>query len=139
MSNNYNSFQLSLIIIDHFDDIINKVDISTETLLENIEKSGIKRKLDDEADDKRKKLNETREKQIEKIKEIRQINLNNLSSKRKEKEGEYDDNSLENLHEIEEIKENLICNDCVVLEKGDGMDLWVTSWFYNKNDLEFLE
>ena len=46
-----------LIIIDHFDDVINQIDIKTETLLEN--------KIFSE--EIRKELNEIRDEQIEKI------------------------------------------------------------------------
>jgi len=48
-----------LMIVDHFDDVINKIDIKTETLFLN-------QSLTEEI---RNKLNEIREEQIEKIKE----------------------------------------------------------------------
>ena len=52
-----------LFIVDHFDDIINEIDIKTETLF-------LDQSLTEET---RNKLNEIREKQIEKIKEIKEI------------------------------------------------------------------
>ena len=55
-----------LITIDHFDEIINQIDIKTETLLQD-------QSLTEETRDK---LNEIRDEQIEKIKEIKEINLN---------------------------------------------------------------
>jgi hypothetical protein len=105
-----------LMIIDHFDDVINQIDIKTETLLQDqmlLEK-------------KRNKLNDIREKQIEKIKEIKEINLN----------------ILQNEEETKEDLEKLIHFDCVLLEQPkseNGLVLWITSWFYNKENLEFLK
>jgi hypothetical protein len=102
-------------IVDHFDNVINEIDIKTETLLQD-------QSLTEETRDK---LNEIREKQIEKIKEIKEINLNLLQNKEKE---------LEDL-------EKLIHFDCVLLEQPkslNGFVLWITSWFYNQMNLEFL-
>ena len=108
-----------LIINDHFDDVINQIDIKTETLF-------LDQSLTDET---RNKLNEIREKQIEKIKEIKEINLNLLQN---EKEAE-----------LELYLEKLIHFDCILLEQPqnslNGFDLWITSWYYNQKDLEFLK
>ncbi len=105
-----------LFIVDHFDDIINEIDIKTETLF-------LDQSLTQETKDK---LNEIREKQIEKIKELKEINLNLLQNNEKEDS------------ELEEI----IHFDCVLLEQPknilNGFVLWITSWFYNQKDLEFL-
>ena len=112
----YQSFQPRLMIIDHFDDIINQIDIKTETLF-----------LDQSlTEEKRNKLNEIREKQIEKIKEIKEINLNLLQNNEQE--------------ELEDL-EKLIHFDCVLLEQPkseNGYVLWITSGFYHQQDLEFL-
>jgi hypothetical protein len=103
-----------LIVNDHFDNIINQIDIKTETLLQD-------QSLTNET---RNKLNQIRDEQIEKIKEIKEINLNLL-----------DTNENEDL-------EKLIHFDCVLLEQPkhslNGFVLWITSWFYNKENLEFL-
>jgi hypothetical protein len=111
----YQSFQPRLMIIDHFDDIINQIDIKTETLF-----------LDQSlTEEKRNKLNEIRDEQIKKIKEIKEINLNLLQN-----------NEKEDL----ELKE-IIHFDCALLEQPknlNGLVLWITSGFYNKEDLEFL-
>ena len=105
-----------LMLIDHFDDIINQIDIKTETVL-----------LDQSlTQEKRNKLNEIRDKQIEKIKEIKEINLNILQN-----EGE----------ELELDLEKLIHFDCVLLEQPkslNGLLLWITSGFYNQENLAFL-
>ena len=104
-------------IVDHFDDIINQIDIKTETLL-----------MDQSlAEEKRNKLNKIRDEQIEKIKEIKEINLNLLQNNEED--------------ELEDL-EKLIHFDCVLLEQPqnslNGFDLWITSWFYNEKDLKFL-
>jgi hypothetical protein len=104
-----------LMIIDHFDDVINQIDVKTETLLQD----------QCLTEDKRIKLNEIREKQIEKIKEIKEINLN----------------LLQNEEETKGDLEKLIQIDCILLEQPkslNGFVLWITSWFYNQNDLKFL-
>ena len=107
-----------LMITDHFDEIINQIDIKTETLFQNHFLS----------EETRNKLNEIREKQIEKIKEIKEINLNLLQNN----EGE----------ELELDLEKLIHFDCVLLEQPktslNGFVLWISSGFYNKENLEFL-
>ena len=108
-----------LMIVDHFDDVINKIDIKTETLF-----------LDQSlTQEKRNKLNEIRDEQIEKIKEIKEINLNLLQNE------EDEDEELD--------LEKLIQFDCVLLEQPktslNGFVLWITSGFYNQENLEFLK
>ena len=107
-----------LFIVDHFDDIINQIDIKTEILL--LDQSLTK--------EKRNKLNEIRDEQIEKIKELKEINLNLLQN------NEEEDLELEDL-------EKLIHFDCVLLEQPkseNGLVIWITSWFYNQENLKFL-
>ena len=110
------NFNKRLLIIDHFDDVINQIDIKTEYVLEN-------QRLKEE---RRNKLNEIREKQIEKIKEIKEINLNLLQTEEEE--------------ELEDL-EKLIHIDCVILEHSgsiNGYVMWITSWFYTQENLNFL-
>jgi len=112
MSKATQSFHPRVIIVDHFDEIVNQIDIKTETLLEN----------QTLAEETRNKLNEIREKQIQKIDEIKELNLNSLPQKFKEEEYRekwshvIDDNSLEYKSKIDRIKENLILFDFVLLE-----------------------
>ena len=116
MSNLKNNFHSHLIIIDHFDDIINQIDIKTETLFQN-------HFLTDET---RNELNQIRDEQIEKINELKEINLNLLQKNEEE----------------EEDIEKLIHFDCVLMEPTttlNGLVLWITSGFYNQQDLEFLK
>ena len=139
MSKQNQSFHPRLLINEHFSNLINQIDVRTETLLENQILSQENRNL----------LNETREKQIEKIKEIEESNLNHLPStidieKYEEKCSHIlNDNSLEYQQKIDQIKdeEDLIHFDCVLLEQPkseNGLVLWITSWFYNQMDFEFL-
>ncbi len=143
-----------LIIVDHFDDIINQIDIKTESftskkIFESDEKmyiykwAGIQFEtlLEDQS---LIDINEAREKQIEKIKEIKQLNLTYLAQKFNEDEYRekwshvIDDPSLEYKHKIDKIKEELILNDCVLLENPEVYILCITSWFHNQKNLEFL-
>ena len=151
------NFNPRLIIFNHFDDVINKIDVKTETSLEDIEVSNKKRKLEDETSfietEAQKELNETREKQIEKIKEIEQINLNLLNDKSKKDLEQKWSNILDYKQKIDQLKEDLIHFDCVLLEQpknsvwknqtlleeSNPFILWITSWYFNKKDLEFLK
>ena len=142
---NQQRFHPRFIINDHFDNVINKIDIKTETLLTN----------QSSTEEKRNELNEIRDKQIEKIKEIQQINLKYLSSNIDETEYEekwshiLQNNSLDYQQKIDQIKdkENLIHFDCILLKKMKkfanlnkkfAFKLWITPWFYNQKYLEFL-
>ena len=139
MSKQNQSFHPRLIINEHFSNIINQIDVKTETLFENQILSKEYRKI----------LNELREKQIEKIKEIEQINLNHLPSEidvdKYEQKWSHilKDASLNYQQKIDLIKEqeDLIHFDCVLLEQPkseNSLVLWITSWFYNQKNLEFL-
>ena len=138
MTKQTHSFHPQVIIVDHFDNLVNQIDIRTETLLEN-------QILPEET---RSKLNEIREKQIEKLKEIKELNLSHLPQKFNENDFRQkwshviDDDSLEYKHKVDRIKEELILNDCVLLDNPkliNGLNLWITSWFYNEKNLEFLK
>jgi len=136
-------FNPELIIVDHFDERINAIDIETETLLED-------RSLTEQFV---YKLNEIREKQIEKLNEIKQANLSDFLSKGEtvdDVEEEYrqkwshviDDDSLEFKEKLDMIKEELIVYDCVLLPNTRpkcGFELWITSWYYNTPSLHFLK
>ena len=77
---------------------------------------------------KKQETNWIKNEQIEKIKELKEINLNILQNE-------------ENEEETKEDLEKLIHFDCVLLEQLgslNGLDLWITSGFYNQENLEFL-
>ncbi len=139
MSKNHEHFHPRLLITEHFSNIINQIDVKTETLLDNQMSNK----------ESRKKINKLRKDQIEKIKEIEQINLNHLPSEidvdKYEQKWSHilKDASLNYQKKIDLIKEqeDLIHFDCVLFEQPkilNGLELWVTSWFYNQRNLEFL-
>ena len=146
MSKQIQSFNPRLIIVDHFDELINQIDIKTETLIEEREKSIKRRKTEIEGEKNiSNKINELRETQIEKIKELKESNLRHSKATEDEFREKWshviDDKSLEYKQKIDKIKEELILEDCVLLDNpnfANGLDLWVTSWFHNQKDLEFL-
>ena len=131
-------FHPELIIDDHFDELINQIDIQTETLLSD-------QSLNEET---KNEINDLREKQIEEIKELKKLNLNHLPPIFNEDEYRQkwahviDDNSLEYKNKIDKIKEQLIEYDCVLLQnrrQANGCKLWISSWFHNEMNLEFLK
>jgi hypothetical protein len=138
MARQNQSFHPRLIINDHFDAIINQIDVDTECLLE----------INDLTEEKRNQLNLMREKQIEKIKEIEKLNLaNHLPEKfdeneyRKKWSHVFDNDSLDFEQKIDFIKEELLAYDCVLFKQPkvlNGLDLWITSWYYNAKNLDFL-
>jgi hypothetical protein len=137
MSLQNESFHPRLVIADHFDEVINQIDIQTESVLEDqILQEGTCNEI-----------NDLREKQIEEIKELKELNLNHLPPKLNEEEYKQKwanviaDNTLDYKHKIDKIKEELITFDCVLLEDKNqinGCKLWITSWFHNEMNLEFL-
>ena len=68
MSIETQTFHPRLIIVDHFDELINQIDIQTETLSSD-------QSLNEET---KNEINDLREKQIEEIKELKKLNLNHL-------------------------------------------------------------
>jgi hypothetical protein len=133
---NKENFHPRLIITDHFDALVNQIDIKTKTLLES--ESFLKQHV----------LNELRERQIEKIKEIEEVNLNRLPQFIDENEYTLkwshilDSTSLTYQEKLDRIKEELIKFDCILLDQQNaknGLDLWATAWYYNQKNLEFLK
>ena len=133
---NNENFHPRLIITDHFDALINQIDIQTETLLE---KEGLFM---------RNVLNERRERQIEAIKEIEEINLKRLPQIIDENEytlkwsHTLNSTSLTYQEKLDRIKEELIKFDCILLDQPNiknGLDLLITAWYYNQKNLEFIK
>ena len=135
------SFHPRLIIDQHFDALINRIDIKTEELLkELVERETINK-------EKSKDLNDLREKQIKQIEEVKELNLKPfVQFKHDEYETKWSilisDSSLEYIQKIDQIKEEIISVDCVLLEKSkalNGFDLWITNWFHTAKNLEILK
>ena len=135
------SFHPRLIIDNHFDALTNRIDIRTEELLkEFVEHETI-------ITEKSKDLNNLRAKQIKEIEQIKEINLKSFEHFN---EDEYEiewsevinDTSLDYEQKIDIIKEEIISDDCVLLEVNKvviGFDLMITKWFYNSWNLEILK
>ena len=131
----FESFQPEVIIVDHFGEIVNHVDIKTETLL--CEKSL--------SEDKRKTLNNLRDEQLKKIKEIQERNLFNVKFNEDAYESKWshviNDCILTYEEKLEAIKEELILFDCVLIEDknlASGLALWVMRGFFSQKSLKFL-
>ena len=98
----HQNFQPRLIIADHFDEIINQIDVKTETLLEN----------QIFTEETRNELNAMRERQVDKLKELKDLNLNHLprqidEAKFREKWSHViEDNSLEYKQKTDKTKGN---------------------------------
>lgn len=134
--NKNKSFHPKLIIVDHFDEIKNQIDIKTETLLcdQNLVEDNIKI------------LNGLRQAQIEKIDEIKNKNLSRVKTLDYDafnsKWNNFQENSkMKFEQQADIIKENLIAYDCILIEDSQfksDISLWLTPFFYNLKNLEFL-
>ena len=133
--NKNKSFLPKLIIVDHFDDIQNQIDLKTEALLcsQNLNEND------------RKIFNELRQNQLEKIKDVQERNLSRVTfdeeAYKLKWEHVMNDTKLTFEKKIEILKEELILFDCILIDDKkfkSGVSLWVTPWFYNEINLEFL-
>jgi hypothetical protein len=122
------------IICGHFNDLKIEIDIRIEELLE-------KNILDTILSNK---LNILREKQIKNIEEIQSLNLGRID------EDEYANNwsflindpTIDYAQKVEIIKDNLILNDCLLIEDAQcasNLMLWITPWYFNKFSSNYLK
>ena len=130
---NLESFHPKLIICDHFDDLINRIDIKTEHFLEAFCIS--------------KRINDLREEHINILEKIKLKNLllieniNNEHFLRKWNEL-IDNKEIQHKVKCDSIKIDLINIDCLLMEDDyyeSGNSIWITSHYYAKKSLEFLE
>jgi CRISPR/Cas system CSM-associated protein Csm4 (group 5 of RAMP superfamily) len=127
------NFNPAVLINDHFDKIKDQVETKLEFLIKSTSL--------EEANT----LKEIKQTQIEKIKEIKAKNLSNLEMNETEFKSKWknftDEATLNASLKIEEIKEELIVNDCILVEEEEGFakSLWITPWFFNSKNLEFLQ
>jgi len=140
LSKSNQSFHPRLLIVDHFDAIINQIDIKIETKLDKLIKSELLTK------EKQNELNETRLNYINRVREIQRKNLDHLGSKEFNEE-EYaqkwshvlDESSLEFKQKIDLLKKELIVYDCVLMEQSNLENgCFSTQWnstIFNFNDL----
>ena len=123
-----------LIIVDHFDKIINELDIIVETLLNG------------QSNDK--EINEIRDKQIKKIEEICERSLSewpeNFDRQKYQLEWAdlFNDTSLTSEEKIEKLKESIIKTDAILMKDKHLItktSLCVMPFFVNKLNLKFAK
>ncbi len=136
----HKSFNPRVIIVDHFDDVTNKIDIRTETILH--EKSQF-------LSEKRQQfLNKLRQTFLDKIDQVKEKNLSLFTSNNDEEAFNLkwnhviESDQLEFEQKIEKLKEDLISFDCIVIsDEKCALDiaLWITPWYYNEKSLGILK
>jgi hypothetical protein len=124
------------IIAEHFDSLINKIDIRTEEILIKI----IKNSKPTEA------INTLRDGFISKINDLKDFNLNNNTLSQTEFEEKWqhiiDNNNIDDEDKLDQIKTDLIKNDVIILEDNQSLikcSLWILNWFNTKKHIEFLK
>ncbi len=142
------SFDPRLLITDHFDQLINQIDVETEILIaieqqnflnkRNVDKGVKYQQMETE---NTIKINKIRRDQIEVLKEIEQLNLNRLPTTLDEfyinKWSRIIDDSTKCFEsKIEIIKEGIISYDCILLDKPK---LIVVPFFLNDKNLNFFK
>jgi len=133
------SFNLKVIIVDHFDDVKNQIDIRTETILH--EKSHVL------SENRQQFLNDLRQTLLDKIDQVKEKNLSKFASYNDEEAFKtkwnhvIESDQLEYEQKIEKLKEDLISFDCIVISDEKcalGVALWITPWYFNEKCLDIL-
>ena len=157
MAKKFESFHPRVIIDEHFDELINRIDLNTEEIFHEKNTIGnnqiVRTHLEND------ELNELRQRQIQKLKEVNEINLKqfqNFNDEEFEKKWSsvIDNVSLRYEEKLDRIKEEIVSIDCILLEnsskslvsvgsiltqKPNCINLWITDWFYNLENLKFLK
>ena len=137
--NIYNSFHFhpNLIIVNYFDSVINKIDITTETRLCDQTLSHIEKNV----------LNDSRQMLIEKINEIREENLSHVKFDEDKYTLEWryiiNHETLSFGQKVETMSERLIRKCCLLFDDKNftsGHSLWILPRVYcDKKQIEMLE
>jgi len=128
-----------LIIVEHFDYIINKLDIHTESLL--------KENLNDSKESEA--ICQQREALINQLNSIKENNLSHFDNSSKDREQEFEqkwsylieDQNIKYEEKIDIVKKDLIQIDCVLMVDlifSIKYSLWLTDGFNVSSDLDFL-
>ena len=135
----HKSFNPKVIIVDHFDDVTNQIDIKTETILHG------KRNILSE--NRQQFLNKLRQTLLDKIDQVKEKNFS-LSTLNNDEEAfklklshAIESDQLEYERKIEKLKEDLISFDCIVIsDEKCALDvaLWITPWYFNEKSLGIL-
>ena len=135
----HKSFNPKVIIVEHFDEVKNQIDIITETILH--EKRNIL------SENRQQFLNKLRQTFLDRIDQVKEKNfslftLNNDEEAFKLKWNHLiESDQLEYEQKIEKLKDDLISFDCIVIcdEKcAFGVTLWITPWYFNEKSLGIL-
>jgi hypothetical protein len=135
----HKSFNPKVIIVDHFDEVKNQIDIRTATIFH--EKSQF-------LSEKRQQfLNELRQTFLDKIDQVKEKNFllftsyNNEEAFKLKWNHVIESDQLEYEHKIEKLKEDLISFDCIAISDEKcalGVGLWITPWYFNEKSLGIL-
>ena len=135
----HKSFNPKVIIVDHFDEVKNQIDIKTETILH--EKSHIL------SENRSQFLNKLRQTFLDKIDQVKEKNFLLFTSYNDEAAFKLkwnhviESDQLEYEQKIENLKEDLISFDCIVISDEKcalGVALWITPWYFNEKSLGIL-
>ena len=135
----HKSFEPKVIIVDHFDDVKNQIDIRTETILH--EKSHIL------SENRQQFLNKLRQSFLDRIDLVKEKNFSLFTSNNDEEAFKLkwshviESDQLEYEQKIESLKEDLISFDCIVISDEKcalGVALWITPWYFNEKSLGIL-
>jgi hypothetical protein len=135
----HKSFNPKVIIVDHFDEAKNQIDIRTETILH--EKRNIL------SENRQQFLNKLRQIFLDKIDQVKEKNLSLFTSNNDEEAFNskwnhvIESDQLEFKHKIEKLKDDLISFDCIVInDETCALDvaLWIIPWYFNEKSLGIL-
>ncbi len=135
----HKSFNPKVIIVDHFDDVTNQIDIRTETILHE--------KRDILSENRRQFLNKLRQMFLDKIDQVKEKNLSLFTSNIDEEAFKtkwshvIESDQLDYEQKIEKLKDDLISFDCIVISDDKcalGVALWITPWYFNEKSLGIL-
>jgi hypothetical protein len=135
----HKSFNPKVIIVDHFDEVKNQIDIRTETIFHE--------KRNFLSENRKQFLNKLRQTFLDKIDQIKEKNFSLFTSYNDEKAFKtkwshvIKSDQLEFEHKIESLKEDLISFDCIVIsDEKCALDvaLWITPWYFNQKSLSIL-
>jgi hypothetical protein len=135
----HQSFNPKVIIVEHFDDVKNQIDIRTETILH--EKRNIL------SLNRQQFLNKLRQTFLDRIDQVKGKNFSKFASYNDEEAFNLkwsqvmESDQLEFEQKIEKLKEDLISFDCVVISDEKcalGVALWITPWYFSEKSLGVL-
>jgi hypothetical protein len=136
----HKSFNPKVIIVDHFDDVKNQIDIRTESIFHE--------KRNNLSDNRIQFLNKLRQTFLDKIDQVKEKNVSKFTSDNDEEAFRVkwshviENDQLEFERKIEILKEeDLILLDCIVIsDETCALDVavWITPWYFNEKSLGFL-